>query len=217
MTPDELGRAMAVIDAATDDIVAGAIQGGWFENRESHSVDALLDLIRPETTAAARPQNMVHVVVDYEALMRGHRETGEKCEIPGIGPIPVTLARQMADDCILKVLLTKGVDVMTVAHAGYSPPVHLRTALAVRDQDRCIVPGCNRRRQVQIDHRNAYGRTRVTRLEDLALLCPFHHYLKTFCGYTYRGGPGTWEWLPPAGHDVDLVALRRVITTARRC
>ena len=57
----------------------------------------------------------------------------------------------------------------------------------------------------------------MTKLEDLAHLCRFHHYLKTFCGYTYRGGPGTWEWLAPEHHDVDLVALRRVITTARRC
>ena len=149
--------------------------------------------------------------------MRGHLETGEKCEVPGIGPIPVSVARQMADDAILKVLLTKGVDVITVAHAGYSPPAHLRSAVFVRDNGTCIVPRCNRRRHLQIDHRNAYGRTRVTKLEDLALLCAFHHYLKTFCGYMYRGGPGTWEWLPPADRDIDLVALRRVITSARRC
>jgi hypothetical protein len=216
MTPDELARLMAVLNATTDDIVADAITGGWFENREAHSVDALIDLVRPDNGVSARPQNMVHVVVDYEALMRGHTETGEKCEIPGIGPIPVTLARQMADDAVLKILLTKGVDVITVAHAGYSPPAHVRSALEVRDPT-CIVPGCNRRRKLQIDHRNAYGRTRVTKLDDLARLCPFHHYLKTFCGYTYRGGPGAWEWLAPEHRDVDLDALRRVITTARRC
>lgn len=216
MTPDELARLMAVLDAATDDIVADAIQGGWFENREAHSVDALIDLVRPDNGLSARPQNMVHVVVDYEALMRGHTETGEKCEVPGIGPIPVTLARQMADDAVLKVLLTKGVEVISVAHAGYTPPAHLRSALEVRDPT-CIVPRCNRRRKLQIDHRNAYGRTRVTKLDDLARLCPFHHYLKTFCGYTYRGGPGAWEWLAPENRDADLVALRRVITGARRC
>jgi hypothetical protein len=216
MTPDELARLMAVLDAATDDIVADAIQGGWFENREAHSVDALIDLVRPDNGVSATPQNMVHVVVDYEALMRGHTETGETCKIPGIGPIPVTLARQMADDAILKVLLTKGVDVVSVAHAGYTPPAHLRSALEVRDPT-CIVPGCNRRRNLQIDHRNTYGRTRVTKLDELARLCPFHHYLKTFCGYTYRGPPGAWEWLAPEHRDVDLVALRRVITGARRC
>ncbi len=216
MTADELARFMAVLDARTNEIVAEAIRGGWFESREAHSVDALIDLIRPESTVTAGPNTMVHVVVDYDALMRGHTVTGEKCEIPGIGPIPVTLARQMADDAILRVLLTKGVDVVTVAHAGYTPPAHLRSALEVRDPT-CIVPGCNRRRNLQIDHRNSFNRTRITKLEDLARLCPFHHYLKTFLGYTYRGGPGTWQWIPPEHRDIDLTALRRVITNARRC
>ncbi|MEW6476489.1 MAG: DUF222 domain-containing protein [Actinomycetota bacterium] len=216
MTPDELGRWMAVLEAATADLVADAIQGGWFENREAHSVDALLSLIEPENTVPTGPNTMVHVVVDYDALMRGHTIAGEKCEIPGIGPIPVTVAREMADDAILKVLLTKGVDVVAVAHGGYTVPAHLRSALEVRDPQ-CIVPGCNRHHDLEIDHRNSFNRTRVTRLEDLARICRFHHYLKTYLGYTYRGGPGTWEWIPPENRDVDLVALRRVITSAKRC
>jgi hypothetical protein len=216
MTPDELARWMAVLQAGTNEIVAEAILGGWFENREAHSVDAMLSLIEPERTVETGPETMVHVVVDYDALVRGHTVAGEKCEIPGLGPIPVTLARQMADDTILKVLLTKGVDVVAVAHGGHTVPAHLRSALVVRDPQ-CIVPGCNQRRRLQIDHRNTFSRTRVTKLEDLARICPFHHYLKTFLGYTYKGGPGRWQWIPPENRDVDLVALSRVITGARRC
>jgi len=216
MTPDELARVMGEIDRRCGDIVAGAIQGRWFESWEAHRVDALVEMTLPDSDIPARPASMVHVVVDYDALMRGHTVPGERCEIPGIGPIPVTLARQMSEDCILKVLLTKGVDVMTVAHGGYTIPAHLRTALDVRDP-KCIVPGCDGRRRLQKDHRNSFGRTQVTKLQDLAHLCPFHHYLKTFCGYTYRGGPGTWEWIPPENRDEDLTELRKIITSARRC
>ena len=85
-------------------------------------MDALVNLIRPDSTTSAGPETMLHVVVDYDALLRGHTVTGEGCEIPGIGSIPVTLARQMAEDSILKVLLTKGVDVAAVAHGGYTIP-----------------------------------------------------------------------------------------------
>jgi hypothetical protein len=216
MTPDELARIMANVNAHTDGIVADAIQGGWFESRESHSVDALVDLVRPDSPTPTGPETMLHVVIDYDALLRGHTVSGEQCEIPGIGPIPVTLARQMADDAILKVLLTKGVDVAAVAHGGYTIPAHLRSALEVRDPT-CIVPRCDRHRNLQNDHRNTFNRTRVTKLEDLGRLCPWHHYQKTFLGYTYRGGPGTWEWIPPENRDVDFTALRRVITSARRC
>ena len=216
MTPDELARVMNEIDRRCGAIAEGAIRGRWFESWEAHRVDALVEMALPDTDGPAGPASVVHVVVDYEALMRGHTVAGERCEIPGIGPIPVTLARQMSEDCILKVLLTKGVDVMSVAHGGYTIPAHLRTALDVRDP-KCIVPGCDGRRRLQKDHRNAFGRTQVTKLEDLAHLCPFHHYLKTFCGYTYRGGPGTWEWIPPENLDEDLSELRKIITSTRRC
>ena len=40
---------------------------------------------------------------------------------------------------------------------------------------------------------------------------------KTHLGYTYRGGPGTWEWIPPEDVDQDFSALRRIITSVRRC
>ena len=52
----------------------------------------------------------------------------------------------------------------------------------------------------------------------LALLCHWHHHLKTFCGYTYRRLPdGTWQWIPPADRDIDLSPLRRAIREVRRC
>lgn len=216
MTPGELAVLMTNLNARTDDIVEDAILGRWFESREAHSVDALLDLVRPDAEHPARPSTTVHVVVDYEALVRGHTVAGERCEIPGVGPIPVSVARWMSEDAILNVLVTKGVDVVAVAHAGYTIPAHLRTALDVRDR-KCIVPGCDVKRNLERDHRNGYGRTRVTKLEDLAKLCKWHHHQKTFLGYTYRGGPGTWEWIPPPDRDIDLSPLRRIITTARRC
>ena len=70
-----------------------------------------------------------HVLVDHAALVRGHAEEGESCEIPGVGPIPVASARRLADDGVLKLLVTKGVDIVAVAHGGRTIPAHVRTAL----------------------------------------------------------------------------------------
>jgi hypothetical protein len=126
---------------------------------------------------------MVHVVIDYDALVRGHAVSGEQCEIPGIGPIPVAVARQLSEDSILKVIVTKGVDVAGVAHGGRTIPAHLRSALEVRDP-KCIVPRCDVRRGLQIDHRDTFGRTQVTVLDELARLCRWHHHQKTFLGYS---------------------------------
>ena len=216
LTPDELARLMSEVDRRCDEMVVDAIRGRWFEGRDAHRADALVDLVRPDSAAPAGPDAMVHVVVDCEALMRGHTVAGEQCEIPGIGPIPVTLARQMSEDAVLKVLLTKGVDVLAVAHGGRTIPAHLVSALEIRDPT-CIVPRCNARQHLEIDHRNTFGRTQVTKLDDLARLCRWHHYQKTFLGYTYRGGPGTWQWIPPPQRDQDLTPLRKIITSVRRC
>src|SRR5581483_12026452 len=142
------------------------------------------------------PDALIHVSVDYEALVRGQTMEGERCEIPGIGPIPVSVARRLAADSILKVIVTKGVDITAVAHAGRNIRAHQRTALEARDTT-CIVPGCEIRRGLQIDHTGPYVETRYTGVDALARLCRWHHYLKSHCGYTYRGGPGTWEWVPP--------------------
>jgi hypothetical protein len=216
MTADALARVMNVIDGRAGDIMVDAVRGGWFESTEAHRVDALLDLLRPAGAEHAGPDHMVHVVVDHEALVRGHTVAGEQCEIPGFGPVPVTVARKMSQDAILKVILTRGVDVVGVAHGGRTIPAHLRSALEIRDP-KCIVPRCDVRRNLQVDHRDTWSRTRTTKLDDLARLCPWHHHQKTFLGYTYRGGPGTWQWIPPADRDQDLSPLRREITNARRC
>jgi hypothetical protein len=198
LTADEGTWLLAEIDARRDDLIVDALRGRWYENPEAHRADALVDLARTARAGgdADGPRAMVHVMVDYDALMRGHPVAGERCEVPGLGPIPVTLARQLAGDCILKVLVTRGVDITAVAHAGRTIPAHLRTALDARDPT-CVVPTCDVRARLQYDHRGPWSATRDTSLENMARLCPWHHYQKTYLGYRYRGGPGTWEWIPP--------------------
>src|SRR5437764_1666524 len=96
MTPDELARIMNEVERRGGDIVVDAIRGGWFESREAHLVDALVDLARAGSAIPAGPDNMVHVVVDYDALVRGHTVSGEQCEAPGFGPGAASVARRMS-------------------------------------------------------------------------------------------------------------------------
>jgi hypothetical protein len=199
LTPDEGARLLAEVDARCGEMERDARAGGWYEGHDAHRADALVDLARSSNDVSdgpAGPEATVHVWVDYEALVRGETADGERCEIPGVGPIPVSVARRMASDSVLKVIVTKGVEVSAVAHAGRNIRAHQRTALEARDP-MCIVPGCEMRRDLQIDHTAPYVETRYTGVEALARLCRWHHYLKSHCGYTYRGGPGAWEWVPP--------------------
>lgn len=144
------------------------------------------------------PSAMVHVRVDHQALVRGRVRQGEICEIPGVGPIPVEVARQLAVDSILSVLVTDGVDVTAVAHAGRTIPAALRRALVERDPV-CVVPGCEVGDGLEIDHVEPFGEGGATCLANLVRLCRWHHYLKTFQGHRLvREGPA-WRWVARAG------------------
>ena len=143
---------------------------------------------------------MIHVRVDHQALMRGHLEPGEICEIPGIGPVPAGVARRLAIDSILEILVTDGTDVTAVAHAGRSIPAALRRALVERDQV-CVVPGCDVRDALEIDHVDPFASGGPASMDNLVRLCHWHHYLKTHHRHRLVAVGDGWEWVPPAGRS----------------
>ncbi|HWF23699.1 MAG TPA: hypothetical protein VG226_16210, partial [Acidimicrobiales bacterium] len=98
------------------------------------------------------PPASVHLRVDLAALRRGQLEGGECCEIPGVGPVPIETARSVLGDAVLRLVITNGSDIATVSNLGRTIRAPLRTALIERDQT-CVVPGCNVREGLEIDHR----------------------------------------------------------------
>ena len=148
------------------------------------------------STGGGGPAATVHVRVDHTALVRGRLEPGEICEIPGVGPIPVEVARHLAVDSILNVLVTRGVDVTAVAHAGRTIPAPVRRALVERDPV-CVVPGCGAGEALEIDHVEPFGQGGVTGLANLVRLCHWHHYLKTHQRHRLERADHGWRWVPP--------------------
>jgi hypothetical protein len=197
LTPDAGARLDAAVAARATQLFEDARLAGRREASAAYAADALVELVCASGEVAGGGGGAtVHVRVDHAALVRGCLEAGEICEIPGIGPIPVAAARRLADDAVLKVLVTKGVDVVAVAHAGRTVPAHLRTALEERDPQ-CCVPGCDIRHGLEIDHRIPWAEGGQTSLDNLARLCSWHHYQKTHCDFRLEGRPGSWRWLPP--------------------
>jgi len=140
------------------------------------------------------PKQVV-VRVDWDALVRGWPVEGEVCELPGIGPVPVSAVRAMAEsgDAVLKAVVTRGVDVVTVAHLGRKPTVAQRTALRWRDLV-CVEPGCGQRAFLEIDHTEPWATSRITLLQLLEPRCRHHHRTKT-------------------SHDLATIAAHRDRTT----
>lgn len=146
-----------------------------------------------------RNRRELFALVDLAAWRRGWTECGETCEIPGVGPVPVEVARREFGDALLRIVIRDGVDIRTVVHAGRVANAVQETAVLVRDGGRCIRPTCDLP-AAEIDHITGYTKNHITTLDDLGGLCLFDHHLKTHAGHTYRRLPdGTIEWRRPDG------------------
>jgi len=203
---------LAALKPLTEQIVKEAKNQGRNEPLEAHAADALVTLAVHGNcdgqSSSSGPKAMVQVLIDHSALMRGHLVPGERSEIAGVGPITVASAKALMSDSILSAVVLNAVDVTAVSHFGRTIPAHLRTALIARDQT-CVVPGCDVRWPLQIDHIVGVADKGLTRLANLCRLCLWHHYLKTSRGYLLktsdpledrenRKGVGTWRFGPPA-------------------
>lgn len=139
----------------------------------------------------------VIVRVDHTALLRGHTQAGETCEIAGVGPVSVETVRQLLrDDAFLAVVVRKGIDVINVAHHGRGLNAHQRTALEATDL-RCTNSACNRTIALQADHRVPWVTEQITELANQDLLCPNCHRLKTHHNHHLEPGRGRRRLLPP--------------------
>ena len=190
----DAGAGVGEVDFDADpevEIEAGENDGDDRAATDNGSRPGPLDLAaivnRPPTCALS-------ILVDLEALIRGTVEIDERCEIVGVGPIPVPLARSMLTDSFLKFLIMDGEEIHSVSHMGRTINARLRTAIAYRDQARCVVPGCGARHRLEFDHVNPVNNLGPTELDNLALLCHFHHHLKTDQG---------WELIREEGPDRD--------------
>ncbi len=189
----------AALEPLIDELFTKARAEGRREPREAYAFDALVLLAKRTTSGEERAKPSLRyttiVRADLDALRRGRVDDGEVCEIAGVGPIPVSSARDLLGDSILKLVITKGVDVLNVTHLGRGPNAAQRIALLWSSQG-CSVDGCARTR-VEIDHRVPYAETRHTRLDELDSLCKHHHDRKTFDGWQLIDGTGKRPMVPP--------------------
>jgi hypothetical protein len=188
-----------LIDAAFDKALAEGRQ----EAREAYVFDALVALADGATAGSpgekpkrSKPRYLGLIHVDAQTLQRGAVEGDEVCEIVGIGPIPVRTARELLGDAILKLVITKGVDVANVVHLGRGPTAAQRIAL-LWQQPKCSNIACSST-LTDTDHREPFAGNRQTVLGNLDRLCkPNCHPLKTYCDWSLVEGKGRRDFVPP--------------------
>jgi hypothetical protein len=185
---DRTASVMAALEPYERDQFEQARKAERRELPEALAFDAMVQLADDAAAgklagAPGRAPATVVIRVDKAAFDRGLSEPGDVCEIPGIGPIPVSTARKLAQDAVLKALIVDGIDVRSISHLGRTIPTRLRTAIDEAYPE-CAVEGCHVDRHLEIDHKIPVAEGGRTELANLQRLCRHHHDEK------HTGGAG---------------------------
>lgn len=155
------------------------------EEYQKRCADALIELINAADIRAASngPRAQVMVVVSPGELTGSSNSPIEIGR--GFGSIEV--ARRLCCDGDLEVVITDaqgrpkaiGVNTKTV-------PPKLSRLIKARDR-RCVFPGCDEDRHIQVHHIVHFSKGGPTTEDNLAALCYFHHHLVHEGGWSMTG------------------------------
>lgn len=153
--------------------------------------------------ASSRPPQLV-VHVDGGLLTEDG--DGDTCRIDGGPEIPAETARRLACDAVV-VPMIRGPDgnPLDVGRATRKITAPMRRALAARDEH-CVFPGCPSSRRLHGHHVEHWADGGSTSLENLGLICAFHHRLVHEGGYrVVHDGGGNFRFFRPDGTEIPRI------------
>ncbi len=159
--------------------------------------DALVALCSSSLAVDPDPDRAAVVVhAELGALVSDQRG----CEIEGGGTAhPETVRRLLCNARLQTVIEDRGGNVVGLGRRSREPSVWMMRQLRHRDGE-CRFPGCGARRFTQAHHVVWWGQGGRTDLDNLLLVCTFHHKLVHEYGWTVsRARDGTVRWRRPDG------------------
>jgi hypothetical protein len=145
---------------------------GVFDPYSQRMADGLVQVCATtgDQTTTTPPQ--VTVFADLEALTT---ETGGVTELAHRGLVPNQTARRLSCDCVVETVITDGSVIVGVGRNTRTVPGWLRRLVTHRDGGTCRFPGCGNQGWLQVHHIQHWSRGGATDLDNLILLCGFHH------------------------------------------
>ncbi len=157
--------------------------------------DALLTLVRGDTNQTV-DRGGAQVIVHLDASTGASRLEG--------GPdIPASTAERLACDARVQVLLNDRTgNRMYLGRARRLASPAQIAALTVRDGHGCQFPGCTHTRHMHAHHVQHWLHGGRTDVDNLVLICSFHHAVLHDHGYLIQRRSDGWEFLRPDGSPI---------------
>jgi len=209
------------IDAETDAIITNAVSPEMTAREviaERHGLaavraDAFVNLLtNPD---AERMSAKVEVLVDIDQLTatddggEDGEAAGSVCEIGG-NRIAPEVARRLGCDALIGSLIQDPAGVpLSVGRETRVVPRRIRRALNRRDHNRCQFLGCSATRGLHAHHIVHWANGGSTELQNLVLVCNFHHHLLHEHAWNIEIDPqGSHNWITPSG-EIATVKVSR--------
>ena len=167
---------------------------------DAKRADVLVDFLLGAMLSQATGVEM-QVTIPVSSLLGAGGEPGD---VPGLGPIPAGVARELAADAQWRALFTDATGTVVATSARtYRPGAALARLVRARHPERRM-PGCRRPSQdCDLDHATPWP-DGPTSAENLSPLCRRHHVMKTHYGWELDGEAE--QWRTPAGAEVPIAA-----------
>ena len=153
-----------------------------------------------DTPALAPDRHEIVVHVDAEVLAGGG---SGRCEIEPHSALAGETARRLCCDAgIVATVDGPSGEPLAVGRRTRTIPPAMRRALVIRDRG-CRFPGCASTHRLHGHHVRHWARGGDTSLDNLLLLCPFHHRLVHEGGFeVHRLDDGAYRFVSPHGWTV---------------
>jgi hypothetical protein len=147
---------VARAEAEAARLARAAKKDGSRDAFERHLADAYAALLSGSGKGRARRPELV-VLVSHEVATRGWTDVqeGELCKIPGVGPVPPQVAKEIAQDAFLSGVIYDGKDLRQLRRWSRTIPVEVATALELGQPpsfDGVACVDCGHRFSTEFDH-----------------------------------------------------------------
>ncbi|MEX2101025.1 MAG: DUF222 domain-containing protein [Actinomycetota bacterium] len=164
---------------------------------DARRADALVALCSGRGEAGA---DLGRATVVIHAQLEGLQTGGGGCEVEN-GPVvhPETVRRLLCNARTQTVIEDGGGNVLGLGRTRREPTASMMRQVRYRDRE-CRFPGCGARRFTQAHHVRFWRHGGTTDLDNLLLICSFHHRLVHEHGWSVRrDADGTVRWFMPGG------------------
>ena len=127
----------------------------------------------------------------------------------GCSDLPIETVKRLLCDCsFVTVFEDENGKPLDVGRKQRTIPTSLRRALYARDRH-CTFPGCHRKRHLDGHHLKHWINGGETNLDELTLLCPYHHRLHHEGGFSIvKEADGTLRFITADGRTIPRCGYR---------